>query len=71
MWEGKGGVTITLTCRILCSVLLSAAVIVVRTVLIIEFGTHWQQVKGIKSYLILSVGSRSQSQTVHLWMSLF
>ena len=38
-------------CRILRSVLLSAAVIVVRPVLVIEVGTHWRQVKGIKSYL--------------------
>ena len=50
-------------CRILCSVLLSAAVIVVRPVLIIEVDTHWRQVKGIKSYLTLSGGSRSHGQT--------
>ena len=58
------------TCRILRLVLLSAAVIVVRPVLITEVGTHWQQVKGIKSYLTLSGGSRSHGQTVHMWMSL-
>ena len=58
------------SCRILRSVLLSAAVIGVRPVLIIEVGTLWRQVKGIKSYLTLSRGSRSHVQTVHLWMSL-
>ena len=57
-------------CRILRSVLLTAAVIVVRPVLIIEVGTHWWQMKGIKSYHTLSGGSRSHSQTVHLWMLL-
>ena len=57
-------------CRILCSVLLSLVVIVVRPVLIIQVGTHLQQVKGIKSYLTLSGGSRSHGRTVHLWMSL-
>ena len=57
-------------CRILRSVLLSAAVIVVQPVLIIEVGTHWQRVMGIKSYLTLSEWSRSHSKTVHLWMSL-
>ena len=57
-------------CRILRSVLLSAAVIVVQPVLIIEVGTHWRQVKGEKSYLTLSGGDRSHGQTVHLWMSL-
>ena len=56
-------------CRILCSVLLSAAVIMVRLVLIIEVGTNWRQVKGIKSYLTLSGGSKSQDQIGHLWMS--
>ena len=64
------------TCRILCSVLLSAAVIVVRPALII----HWRQVKEIKSYLTLFGGSRSHGQVqyicvchyvdVILWMSL-
>ena len=58
------------TCRILRSVLQSAAVIVVRPVLIIEVCSHWQQVKGIKSCLTLSGGRRSHGQTVHLWMSL-
>ena len=48
----------TRACRILRSVLLSAAVIGVQPVLIIEVGTHWQQVKGIKSHLTLSGGSR-------------
>ena len=42
-------------CRILRSVLqfysFTAAVIVVRPVLTNEVGTHWRQVKGIKSYL--------------------
>ena len=56
------------SCRILRSVLLSAAVIVVRPVLIIEVGTHWKLVKGIQSYLTLSGESRSLGQTVHLWM---
>ena len=45
-------------CRILRSVLLSAAVIRVRPVLIIRVGTHWRQVKGIKSHLTLSGESR-------------
>ena len=46
------------SCRILCSVLLSAAVIRLRPVLITEVVTHWRQVKGIKSHLTLVVGSR-------------
>ena len=46
------------SCRILRSVLLIAAVIRLRPVLIIQVGTHWQQVKGIKSYLKRSGGSR-------------
>ena len=72
VWHGaKKCVTLSQnSCRILCSVLLSAAVIGVRPVLIIEVGTHWRQVKGIKSYLTLSGGSRTHGQTVHLWMSL-
>ena len=35
-----------------------------------EVGTHWRQVKGIKTYLTLPGGSRSHYQTVHLSMSL-
>ena len=61
---------VVMPCRILHSFLLSAAVIGVQPVLIIEVGTHWQQVKGIKSYLTLSRGSRSHVQTVHVQMSL-
>ena len=50
--------------------ILSAAVIGLWPVLIIEVGTHWQQVKGIQSYLTVSGGSRSLGQTVLLKMSL-
>ena len=39
-------------------------------VLIIEGGTHWRQVKGIKSYITLSGGGKSQGQIVYLWVSL-
>ena len=53
-------------CRILRSVLLSAAVIGVQPVLIIEVGTHWRQVK---SYLTPSRKSWSHIQRVHLWNS--
>ena len=63
-------VYLSISCRILRSVLLTAAVIVVRPVLIIEVDTHWRQVKGRKSYLTLSGGSRSHGQTVHLLRSL-
>ena len=45
-------------CRILRSVLLSAAAIGVQPVLIIEVGIHWRQVKVIKSHLTLSGSSR-------------
>ena len=47
-------------CRILRTVLLSAAVNGVQPVLIIEVGTHWRQVKGTKSHLTLSEGNRNK-----------
>ena len=52
-------------CRILRLVLLSAADNAARPELNSEVGAHWRKVKGIKSYLTLSGGSRSRSQTVH------
>ena len=40
------GLQYPVPCRILRSDLLSAAVIGVQPILIIEVGTHWEQVKG-------------------------
>jgi hypothetical protein len=52
-------------CRILRLVLLSAADNAARPELNSEVDAHWRKVKGIKSYLTLSGGSRSRGQTVH------